>query len=189
MSDEQIKNSAELALKVMSDHGVDVVDSVVHMSGDVDSDMYDKLVHDLSILESFNPDGVNDLTVFLSTYGGDVYFGFAIYDYLKMMTKNGHLKIVCSGPVMSAGVLILQAATERVMMPNAHLLVHFGMEVNDNQQTKHQHEQLTKEIKTLMVNRCTAKEQTVKKWFSKESYFDKKRAIEVGLIDRVVEYG
>jgi len=178
--------SAELAIKLNSDHNIDVTTGVIHISGDVDANMYDKVVKDISLLSQFNPDALNNLTIYLSTYARDVYFAFAIYDYLKLTTAN--LKIVCSGPVMSAGVLILQAATERVMMPNAHLLVHFGMEVNDNQQTKHQHEQLTKEIKNLFIKRCTAKEQTIKRWFSKESYFNTKRAVEVGLIDRVVSY-
>lgn len=175
----------ELAIKIMSEHNIDVLQGVINISGDVDENLYDKLVQDISIMSAFSPDRMENLTVYLSTYGGDIYYGFAIYDYLKLTT--GKLKIVCSGPVMSAGVIILQAATERVMMPNSKLLVHFGMEVNDSQQAKQHNDELTKDIKKLLTTKCTAKEQTVKKWFSKESYFDHRRALAVGLVDRVVE--
>lgn len=170
--------------KALLDHNVDTVNGVIHINGDVDGELYDKLVHDIAIIERGNPDALDKLTVYLTTYGGDVYFGFAIYDFLKLVTNN--LKIVCSGPVMSAGTIILQAADDRAMMPNAYLLVHFGLEVNDNQQSRHHHSEVDKKIKKLLVDRCNAKEQTVKKWFAKESYFDKRRAKDVGLVDRIV---
>lgn len=177
--------SSELALKILTDHNVNVLEGIITITGDVDEMLYEKLVQDIAILNLFNPDALENLTVMLSTYGGEVYYGFAIYDYLRLSV--GKLKIICAGPVMSAGVLILQAAHDRVMLPNAHLLVHFGSEVNDNQQTKHHNEDLTKDIKKILIDRCKAKEQTVKKWFSKESYFDKNRAIAVGLVDRVLK--
>lgn len=174
-------------LKVISDHAVDIEDFIIHLNGDVSDEMYDHLVQGVALIEAANGGPVDELTIYLSTYGGDVYYGFAIYDFLKLSSSK--IRIVATGPVMSAGVLILQAADERIMMPNSHILVHFGMEVNDNQQTKHQHDLLTRELKRLLIERCTAKEETVKKWFSKESYFDKKRALSVGLVDKVVSYG
>jgi ATP-dependent Clp protease protease subunit len=175
-------------LKLVSDHNVDVADKVVYMCGDVDENLYIELVQNLELIRKANPDtnALDGVTIYLSTYGGDVYYGFAIYDYLKLVASN--LKIVCIGPVMSAGTLILQAADERVMMPHSYLLVHFGLEINENQQTRHQHEQLTRQIKQVLVDRCSAKAQTVKKWFGKESYFDNKRALSVGLVDRVVKH-
>jgi len=179
--------SNDTALKIMSEHNVNVVDSVISLTGEVGEEMYEKMVQDLNLLQIYHEGSPELTTVVLSTYGGDLYYGFAIYDYLKRFTDK--LKIICSGPVMSAGSLILQAADDRVMMPNSHILVHFGLETNTNTQEKHQHDLLMKQIKKVLIERCTAKEQTVKKWFSKESYFDVKRAISVGLVDREANNG
>ena len=179
----------ELSMKIITDHNVDIDDGLFSIIGDVNEDLYEKVFQDIILLTK-NEDNVDkngkikQATLFLSTYGGEVYYGFAIYDLLKISVKN--LKIICSGPVMSAGTIILQAGHERVAMPNAQLLVHFGMEVNDSQQSKQHHADVNKRIKKILSDRCTVKEQTVKKWFSKESYFDSARAKEVGLVDRIV---
>ena len=58
-----------------------------------------------------------------------------------------------------------------------------------SQATKIQHEVLTKRIKEMLVNKCKVKAATIKKWFTKESYFDVERALEVGLVDRWVNNG
>ena len=173
-------------LKILAEHGVDLVNNTIYLNGDVDGELYDFLMQGLAMINLGGNKEMEKTTIVLSTYGGDVYFGLAMYDAIKVFA--GQTKIICSGPVMSAGTIILQAADERVMMENSHLLVHYGMEVNGDTNTKIQHEMLQKRMKAVLIDKCSAKPATIKKWFTKESYFDTKRAIEVGLVDGAVSH-
>jgi ATP-dependent protease ClpP protease subunit len=169
--------------KYIVEYGIDIRNKVIHLHGLVDIDLYDHVVRSLAVLDNAYPDENYDVTVMMSTYGGELYYGFAIYDALKAW--GGKVKIICNGPVMSAGTVILQAATHRIMMPNSFLLIHFGEELNTDRQTKHHNNQLDKRMQKLICSSVKVKAKTAKGWFSKESYFDTKRAIDVGLIDRI----
>lgn len=168
---------------VLFDYNIDLKSNTVFLTGEVNEDMYDvalKFVYAMSNSPVKDPPAI-----ILSTYGGDIYYGLAIYDLIKTFMPD--TKIVCVGPVMSAGSIILQAAKERCMLPNSYIMVHYGMEINTDQSTKIQHEGLFKKMRDILIASCKVNPKTVKGWFKKESYFDARRAMTVGLVDRVME--
>lgn len=169
--------------KFIVEYGIDIKHKVIHLHGGIDIDAYDQVIRGLALLDNMHPEDDYDVTLMLSTYGGDIYYGFAIYDALKAW--GGNVKIICNGPVMSAGTIILQAATTRIMMPHSYLLVHFGEELNTDRQTKMHNDALDKRMEKLIAGNVKVQAKTVKKWFSKESYFDARRALDVGLVDRI----
>lgn len=62
------------------------------------------------------------IEIYLSTYGGDAYAGFAIYDAIRACPCD--VSIFVSGKVMSAGVIIFLAGDIRVASPNARFMIH-----------------------------------------------------------------
>jgi ATP-dependent Clp protease, protease subunit len=64
------------------------------------------------------------ITIIMNNLGGDWYHGMAIYDAIK--TCNCHITIKAYGYCMSMGSVILQAADERLMAPNAKMMIHYG---------------------------------------------------------------
>lgn len=56
--------------------------------------------------------------------GGDVSCAFMIYDII--CNAKSHVTIICHGSVMSGGTLVLQAADERISMPNCEFMLHYG---------------------------------------------------------------
>lgn len=88
----------------------------------VDYAMAERAVKGLQILDATSrSDGI---TVWLNTLGGDVVHGMAVYDAIQRC--RNHVTVVGTGPVMSMGVWILQAADRRVLTPNAQIMVHVG---------------------------------------------------------------
>lgn len=66
------------------------------------------------------------LNVDLASFGGEVYYGFAIFDTLSLYKKERNLSLTITsfGPVMSMGALILQAGDVRRMSTNSVMLIH-----------------------------------------------------------------
>lgn len=165
-------------MKSLLVHGVDINRNILYLEGDVGVHMYKRVTRLMPLL------GIDPFVV-LNTEGGDFYQGLAIYDFLK---NYANLTIVCTGPVMSAGTIILQAATHRLATPCAQIMVHYGEDSNSNaEQAKHNAEML-KLMKELLSARLKVTKRTLNNWFTKDTYFTAQRAMEVGLIDKVVDH-
>lgn len=148
----------------------------IELIGDVDEDMLIKTWRGICDAKG------SDITAILSTYGGEVYYGLAVYD---LLTRYKNVDIVCVGPVMSAGTIILQAGRMRLATPNAQFMLHYGEESNMSpSQAKHNTE-LFRLMKNMIAERAHVKPRTVTSWFKNDTYFSTKRALEVGLIDGI----
>lgn len=75
-------------------------------------------------LDEVMEDAPRKLRVRLMTHGGSEDAAFAIYDALR--DASAEVQVVGHGGVQSAGVLILQAGDERLLLPNSYLLLHCG---------------------------------------------------------------
>ncbi len=159
--------------------GIDRDLATVDLTGEVDVDMYRKVLISISILKD-----ADYITFVLNTVGGSFYQGLAIHDLIKYAVPNS--KIVCVGEVMSAGITILMAGAERVAYPNTQFLVHFGEETNNSPQEASHNSKMTTVVKRLIGERVNVTKRTINTWFKKETYFDAKQALDAGLIDRMV---
>lgn len=90
----------------------------------ITSQLAKKFIKSLFILDMFKADGDNSIKVYLSTCGGDVDAGMAIYDAIKNCKSKVH--IVGIGPVYSMGSRILQAGSYRSLTKNAKVMWHDG---------------------------------------------------------------
>lgn len=65
------------------------------------------------------------ITIMLNSIGGDWQHGMAIYDAIKL--SKSPITIQVYGQAMSMGAVILQAAAQRLVAPNAKLMIHYGV--------------------------------------------------------------
>jgi ATP-dependent Clp protease, protease subunit len=79
-----------------------------------------EMIKILDVLELQNPK--KPIEILLSTPGGDVYSGLALYDRIRY--SKCKICIVGTSLVASMGVLILLAGTERYMTKTARLMTH-----------------------------------------------------------------
>lgn len=113
------------------DYGIHVETRTVYMgSEDYDMDgletgtdhrMAEKIIKAIHILGT-TPD--KPIKIIMNNLGGDWYHGMAIYDAIKACPC--HVTIEVMGHAMSMGSIILQAADERIIHPNATIMVHDG---------------------------------------------------------------
>lgn len=172
-------------IDISLDNFVDIKNGIVPLVGSVDEDMYAKVSASLMAMSHLtNPP--EEITFVLNTYGGDLYIAFAIYDLIKMQPMK--TRVLCNGPVMSAGTVIMQAADERLITPRSYLMYHFGRQVAESQQCVAHFDEMTRDIKELYHKTSKASKKTIKEWFEKETYYNAKQALQLGLVDGIREY-
>lgn len=90
-------------------------------NGEVSSYSLERMVKNLHVLDNH---GGEPITIFLSSPGGCVVNGFGIYDAIR--SCRNYVRIVVYGEASSMGSIIFQAGDERVMAPNARVMIHDG---------------------------------------------------------------
>jgi ATP-dependent Clp protease protease subunit len=78
----------------------------------------------LHLLQLDTKEQKKPITIKLHSQGGDWFSGMAIYDALKALKCKVTIEVY--GCAMSMGSIILQAGTERVLMPDSTIMVHDG---------------------------------------------------------------
>jgi ATP-dependent Clp endopeptidase proteolytic subunit ClpP len=88
-----------------------------------DSFMAERIIKNLHILDN-TKDNDKPITIIMNNPGGDWYHGKSISDAIE--TCKNYITIVAYGYCMSMGSVIMQAADERIMAPNARMMIHYG---------------------------------------------------------------
>lgn len=173
-------------------------DAEIDIFGDIDSWWgynLNQLRYDLSAVQG------NDLTVNISTYGGDAFEALAIGGVLDSLQKN--VTTIGYGVVASAGTVILLAGKKRKMAANSFFMIHnptavTGGEASEMRKTA----DLLDKIQTQLVDiYVTAMEKSgklidgsrettakkVTKWVENETWFTADEALQYGFIDEITE--
>ncbi len=68
------------------------------------------------------PVRLNPIELYLSTQGGTCYDGIALYDVIE--ASNTPIEIICSGKIMSMGVIVALGANVRKAYKNTTFMIH-----------------------------------------------------------------
>ena len=98
-------------------HGEDMVENA---EPGVDYRMMNKFIKNLDILNCSE----GDISIIMGTVGGEWSYGMGIYDAIKACPRR--IVITSYAWARSMSSIILQAATERVLMPHCDFMVHYG---------------------------------------------------------------
>ena len=161
----------------------------VDISGDVDLEMYQKTLRNLHILDSMN----GTINVFIHSEGGDLTYCKAIYDLIKGC--RNYVRGMVYGEASSSASIFFQACDERLMAPNAELMIHIGEEATGGHpENKARWDAKYKRDGVWMQDVYLEKIKQIKPRYTRKRLTDllrfdtilsAKEAIELGLCDRI----
>lgn len=184
MSDRNSSNVTSVPLLIFPER------KLFSISQGVDEDC---LQHVMNALGQFKPE--DRITLLLATQGGDVECGLAIYDLLK--AHPGGVRIVGTGYVYSMGSIILQAGTERLLLPHTSLMVHWGNQATEDDNPENFRrklkfsEKLDDACNVILLERMRAvnpklMKGTLKRRTANDWYLSAEEAVAQGLADAVI---
>ena len=165
--------------------GICIISGTLFLEGAVTSEMATTLARQLHILDLLG----GEITIYLSSPGGDLAAGFAMYDLIKACKSS--VTMIGYGEIMSAGVLILQAADKRLLMPNCSVMVHIGygqtgMDLPEN--VVRQAESIkdsTQRAYKLLAERIGISVKDMHDLYKFDTFVAARKAVQLGLADAV----
>jgi ATP-dependent Clp protease protease subunit len=167
--------------------------SIEHGESGVDTVMAERLMKSLHIL-----DKVSDapITIIMNNAGGDFIHGMAIYDAIK--TCQNHVTIRVFGHAMSMGSVILQAADERILAPNAKIMIHYGVVGLGEQHAKtvyrwaDEYKKYDQWMEQVFLDKIQEKHPTfsaqkVRRMLEFDTFLSASQAVQIGLADSILK--
>jgi ATP-dependent Clp endopeptidase proteolytic subunit ClpP len=133
---------------------------------------------------------VKELLITISSNGGEVSTGFAIYDRLKRLSAHKTVRVM--GLAASMASVIAMAGDEIVMPENAMLMIHnpWGGVVGEAEQIRSFSEALEmmkSNIESAYVNRTKRPAEEIRAMMNRETWLTASEAVRLGFADRVEE--
>ena len=130
-----------------------------------------------------------DITIYCSSYGGDLYAAFSIIDYINLIEAK--VNTICIGASMSAASIILGSGTgERTMSKNSTLMIHSA--VFEEGKTSYM-VRSSDHLKELKINILEVLSKIFNKdkdfWKSKikdDLYLKSEECLDLNLIDKII---
>lgn len=133
-----------------------------------------------------------DINVLLSSPGGEVSSGLAIFDHMTALKDRGHtisIKVVSMAASMAA--IILQGGSERIISPSAVLMLHEGSfgfmgTLSSLQDSMKAHNLMLGRCERIITDRSGMTSQKYKRLIRrKDAWLGPEEALDLGLVDRV----
>lgn len=171
------------------EHGIELSTKTLYLGSGTDTEIEldEKVTADvlkgLHILSSIRPE--DPIRIMLNNQGGDTQHGLAIYDAIRNVSSPVH--IVVYGHCYSIAAWILQAGDKRMMSKHSSLMIHHGQ--GEKTQWAKEEDDLCMDI---LLERIREKhpefsKARLNKMLLKDTYMRPKQALELGLIDEILE--
>ena len=163
-------------------------DRIILLTGEINDNVSSIIVSELLYLDSLNS---NDINIYISSPGGSIVSGLAIYDTINMI--NSKVNTIVIGMAASMAAFILASGTgKRKALPNAEIMIHQpygGMEgVASDIDIQAKRLLRTKErINQLLALHCKKDIQQIEKDTERDYYMNAKEALDYNLIDEIIE--
>ena len=149
-----------------------------------------KIYDDLQLLD--NMESVKNLKIFLNSFGGGAYAGFAIADQIRRMKDRFKISIHASGVVASAAVMVFIAVEDRYASEDMFFMVHeiavpstAGMNASDVKSMDRLFDKLTSRYIENLVKHSNKTKEEWQEMLKEETWFSAQEALEWGLVKEV----
>ncbi len=166
-------------------------ENIIFIKGKLTNEIADYVQHSLFY---FMQKGYPEIKIYITSSGGSVDIGLAIYDFLRHY-PGGKIGIV-QGYAKSMAVLVLQGCDIRKAMKHSVFLIH-NLSQSDVKleeirtpekinKLKEKMEKSQKKINRVIAKNSKLTEEEISKNFNAERYISPKEAKELGIIDEII---
>ena len=165
----------------------------VYLIGDIEKEVARTVIERL---REFANEGRAPINVYVNTAGGNVTDGLAIHDAIQQLVNDGiQISVTVQGMAYSMGSVVLQAASigRRFSFPHSWIMIHEPAKWAGWQSTTAaaQHLDRLKQMQSQIYHILSARSgrplrQIIRDTKRTDFYLDASKALEYGLIDRVL---
>lgn len=161
-------------------------DRCLYIVGDIDAHMAYHFMVPFHVMDGQK----GPITVVLSSTGGGVEDGYAIYDTIK--AAQNEVSVIGVGSVHSMAAVILQAGRVRLLTPECRFMVHNGsfnlgeVDADTLVAIGKEVDQGNRDYQRILAQRSGLSLRKMQRLCETETYLDARRAVKLGFADAVV---
>ncbi|MDT9026364.1 ATP-dependent Clp endopeptidase proteolytic subunit ClpP [Rossellomorea yichunensis] len=164
-------------------------DRVIMLGSGIDDNVANSIVAQLLFLESENPE--KDISIYINSPGGSITAGMAIYDTIQYIKPD--VQTICIGMAASMGAFLLAAGAKgkRLALPNSEVMIHQPLGGAQGQATEIEIAAkrilfLREKLNQILADRTGQPLDVISKDTDRDNFMTAERALEYGLIDRII---
>ena len=164
-----------------------IQDRIIFIDGDIEEEMANEIIGQMLFLDA--QDKKKPITIYISTYGGSVYDGLAIYDVSKRLSAP--IKTVCVGKCCSMGAILMLMGSEREGLKHSRIMQHqpssgFRGTQTDLEIHYKEVEKLKKELYQIISEVTGQPYNKVEKDCDRDYWMTAQEALEYGFLTKVL---
>jgi ATP-dependent Clp protease protease subunit len=164
---------------------------IIFLGSGIDSEVANVVVAQLLLLDSQSSE--QPINMFINSPGGEVYAGLAIYDVMQYIGAPVHTN--CVGIAMSMGSVILAAGEpgHRVALPHSRIMIHAGSagfprsSLPDLEVQAAEYQEIRRIMESIYERHTGHAPAKLRTDMERDNFMSPEKAVEYGLIDRVVQ--
>jgi ATP-dependent Clp protease, protease subunit len=165
-------------------------DRIIFLGTEIDDQVANVVISQLLLLESDDPE--KDIQLYINSPGGLSYGGMAIYDAIQYVRPE--VSTICVGMGMSAAAMVLAggAASKRLALPSARIMIHQGSAgtrgaPSDMEIQLRETLALVDRMTRILSHHTGQPYDRVKKDIDRDYFMTAEEARDYGIIDAVIE--
>ncbi len=164
-------------------------DRIIMLNDQVDNTTASLIIAQMLFLEGQDPD--KDISFYISSPGGSVSAGMAIYDTMQYIKCD--VSTICVGMAASMGAFLLAAGAKgkRYALPNSEIMIHQPLGSAEGQASdilihaKHI-EKIRENINTILAERTGRPIEEIRRDTERDNFMSAEEAANYGLVDKVI---
>jgi ATP-dependent Clp protease protease subunit len=165
-------------------------DRIVFIGSDIEDYSANLIIAQMLFLEAEDPD--KDINIYINSPGGVVTSGLAIYDTMNVIRPA--VSTICCGQAASMGAVLLAAGTKgkRLALTNARVMIHQPLGGAHGQATDIEIQAkeilgIKEKLNKILATHTGQPYETICRDTERDNFMSAARALEYGLIDRILE--
>ncbi len=165
-------------------------DRIIMLGTAIDDNVANSIVAQLLFLEA--EDSNKDISIYINSPGGSITAGMAIYDTMQFIKSD--VSTICTGMAASMGAFLLAAGTKgkRYALPNSEVMIHQPLggtqgQASDIEIHARRIIEMREKLNQILSDRTGQPLDVVQADTDRDNFMSADRAVEYGLIDKVLE--
>lgn len=153
-------------------------DRKVYLTGKIDSEVANKIIRKLLYFDSI---GEEDITLYISSGGGEVFAGLSIIDTISLLKSNVNTVVLDMAASMAA--IILSVGHKRYCHKNSFVMIH---NISGVSSRMHIIDSLDEDVLNILTKNTKKSKEILINALAFDNYMNAQEAKDMGFIDYII---
>lgn len=150
----------------------------IYLTGEVNSELSNRIIRELLYYDSLSHE---DITIYISSQGGDVFSGLSIIDTISLIKSKVNMVVLNKAYSMAA--IILSVGAKRYCYKNSIVMIHNARGISSNMQMI---DSIDEDVMRILSKNTGKSQEELSKAMAWDNFMNAQEAKEMGFIDEII---